>query len=148
MTTFQRSAVAAAAVMALVVAVLAVVSSPGTRPGHLARPPSHQPVSGHTIVLDNRSEGSSITAATGSRVVVELTGKGALRWSPVVASPGAGVLVRRLGLQSTDGSSTATFVAARAGRATLTSTGAPICTPGMACPQFLELWRVSVVVAF
>lgn len=147
MTTFRRSAVVVAAVVTLVVAVSAVVSSPGTRPVSVARPPVPRPAPGRTIVLDNRSGGSSITTTTGSRVLVDLTGRGAMRWSAIVASLPAGVLVRQSGSQSSDGSSNAVFVATRAGRATLTSTGAPICAPGVACPQYLELWRVSVVVA-
>ena len=70
-----------------------------------------------------------------------------MRWSAIAVSLAVGVLVRQSGSQSSDGSSNAVFVATRAGRATLTSTGAPICAPGVACPQYLELWRVSVVVA-
>jgi hypothetical protein len=147
MTTFRTWAVAVAAVVTVVVAVSAVVTSPGTRPVSVARPPGPQPAPGRTIVLDNRSGGSSVTTSTRSRVVVELTGRGAMRWSSIAASPAAGALVRQSGSQSSDGSSKAVFAATRAGRATLTSTGAPICSPGVACPQYLELWRVSVVVA-
>lgn len=142
MTTIQRAAVGIAAVVALSVAVWAFVSAPATRAVSVAR----APVQGRTVVLDKGSDGSSVTVVRGSRLRVELKAGGAMRWSAIVASPTVGPLARRSDSQSPDGSSRAVFTAIAAGRATLTSTGAPICAPDMACPQYLVLWRVSVVV--
>ena len=131
-----------AAVVAFSVAVWALVSTPATR----AVPGAHALNKGRAVVLDNGSDGSSVTVARGSRLRVELKAGGGMRWSAIVASPTVGPLVQRSGSRSPDGSSSAVFVAVGTGRATLTSTGAPICAPGMACPQYLVLWRVSVVV--
>ena len=44
------------------------------------------------------------------------------------------------------GGLTATVTALAPGRATLTASGAPICSPGQACPQFILLWTLGVVV--
>ena len=40
-----------------------------------------------------------------------------------------------------------TFEAITAGHTALQATGAPHCTAGQACPQFLLLWQVQIVVA-
>jgi hypothetical protein len=40
----------------------------------------------------------------------------------------------------------ASYKAVGVGRTTLQATGAPICAPGKACPQFLLLWRVAIIV--
>ncbi len=144
MTTMRRAAVAMAAVTALSVAVWAVVDGPATT---ATRPPvTPSPVRGRVVVLDNGSEGSSIMSRLGSLVRVELTGRDAMHWSTILASPPVGVLLRRSASQSSNGSSRAVFTAIGDGRATLTSTGAPVCAPDSACPQYLVLWRVSVVV--
>lgn len=142
MTTIQRVAVGMAAAVALSVAVWAVVSAPATR----AAPAVRAPAEGRTVVLDNGSEGSSVSVVVGARLRVNLTGRSGMRWSAIVGSPTGGPLVHRSGSQSSDGSSSAVFTAVRTGRMTLTSTGAPICAPGAACPQYRVLWRVSVVV--
>jgi hypothetical protein len=39
-----------------------------------------------------------------------------------------------------------TFEPVTAGHTALQATGAPRCSPGQACPQFLLLWRVQVIV--
>jgi len=39
-----------------------------------------------------------------------------------------------------------TFRPVKVGRTALQATGAPRCTPGQACPQFLLLWRVQIIV--
>jgi hypothetical protein len=39
-----------------------------------------------------------------------------------------------------------TYKAIAVGHTTLQATGAPKCTAGQACPQFLLLWRIQIVV--
>lgn len=41
---------------------------------------------------------------------------------------------------------TASYVATKAGRTSLRASGAPKCAPGEACPQFILLWQVRIVV--
>jgi hypothetical protein len=45
------------------------------------------------------------------------------------------------------GTLTASYVATKAGRAELRASGAPTCAPGQACPQFILLWQVRIVIA-
>jgi hypothetical protein len=103
--------------------------------------PSARPV----VVLDNASNGTTVTVAKGEQVVVDLTG--GLRWSEASVEQGAtSVLLKRSGEVSSNGSSVTTFVAAGSGSATLAATGRPNCRPGAACPQFVALWQANVVV--
>jgi hypothetical protein len=142
MTTIQRSVVALAASVALSVTIWAVTSGPATEVARTTGPPPAT----HSVVLDNQSDGSSKVVARGARLTVDLVGRDAMRWSTIVVSPPGNVLIRQSSSQAPNGSSTAVFLASAQGRATLTSTGRPVCTAGLACPQYILLWRVSVVV--
>jgi hypothetical protein len=44
------------------------------------------------------------------------------------------------------GSVSASYTAVKRGQTELSATGTPKCSPGEACPQFILLWRVQVVV--
>ncbi len=122
----------------------------------LAAPPALAPalasaatVPAHTIVLTNASNGSSVVALRGDRVVVELTG-GPLRWSEAGVAPSpSGIppaLVRVSGSVSSTGSSRTVFRVVGYGAASLEAVGAPICAPVPICPTFVVLWRAQVLV--
>ena len=103
--------------------------------------PTARPV----VVLNNASNGTTVTVAKGEQVVVDLAG--GLRWSQATVEQGASsVLLKRSGEVSSNGSSVTTLVAAGSGTATLGATGRPSCRPGAACPPFVALWQASVVV--
>jgi hypothetical protein len=107
------------------------------------------PVPAKTVILTNSSNGSTVLASIGDLIVVELSG-GPLRWSEAQAEPTTSatppVLVRVSGSTSANGSSTTTFRVANHGTARIDATGTPICSPTQACPQFVLLWQVTVVV--
>ncbi len=145
MRTIRRSAVAlglaaALSLVATVIAGAATIASPHSATARAA--------SGSTVVLTNSSNGSSVLALKGETVVVQLTG-GPLRWSQAQALGAGGaaaVLVRVSGSVSPDGSSTTTFRVANYGMAQLRATGAPKCRSGAPCPDYVVLWRASVIV--
>ena len=81
----------------------------------------------------------------GELVIVHLAGSGTMRWSAIERSQSGRILVRRSGSLSPDGTSAADFEVVHAGLAMLSASGRPICTHDAACPQFIVLWRVSVI---
>lgn len=102
-----------------------------------------------TVVLTNSSDGSTVIAHRGDRVVVRLTGV-PLRWSGATAVPGTNttepVLVKKSGSTSANGSSTTTFRVINYGAEGINAVGAPICSAAMACPAYVLLWHATVSV--
>ena len=80
----------------------------------------------------------------GESVVVGLGGSG-LRWSDL-HQVGPHLLRQRGSSVVRQGALTASYVATTAGRTSLQASGAPKCTTGEACPQFIVLWQVRVMV--
>ncbi len=113
--------------------------------GCAATPTVTRPVSTKLVTLTNSSNGSSVVASKGELVVVQLS-EGPLQWSEAQAVQSTPVLVRVSGSTSTTGSSMTTFRVANHGRVELKATGRPICGSGGACPQYVLLWHVTVVV--
>ena len=142
MPTLRHRAVATGVALALSLAAFGTVSAASAAPK--AKPTS----ASATILLTNSSNGSTVLATKGDLVVVQLTG-GPLRWSEAQAVESSPVLVRLSGGTSPDGSSTTTFEVESDGTATVEATGTPICSPptataGVACPQYILLWRATV----
>ena len=98
-----------------------------------------------TVILTNSSNGSSVVALKGERIVVKLSG-GLLRWSEAEAIQSRPVLVRVSGSISTTGSSTTVFRVVNYGTARLDALGRPVCSKATGCPQYVVLWQATVVV--
>jgi hypothetical protein len=80
----------------------------------------------------------------GQTVTVGLGGS-SLRWSRL-RQVGPHLLHQRGSTVVRAGALSASYVATTAGRTELRAGGAPKCAPGDACPQFIVLWQVQVVV--
>jgi len=99
----------------------------------------------HVVCIGRADGGHSVHVVQGQTVTVGLAGSG-LRWSdlhqvgPHLLHPHGATVVR-------SGTLTASFVATTAGRTGLRASGAPTCAPGEACPQFILLWQVRIVIA-
>jgi hypothetical protein len=86
-----------------------------------------------------------VRVAQGQTVTVGLGGAN-LRWSGL-RQVGPHLLHQRGATVLRGGALTASYVATTAGRTELRAGGAPKCAPGQACPQFILLWQVQVVIA-
>jgi hypothetical protein len=132
--------------LAVVVAGLSAVSVLAAA-GATGAPPATATTGASTVVLTNSSNGSTVIAHKGDRVVVQLTGV-PLRWSEATAVPGTSattpVLVKKSGSTSANGSSTTTFRVVNYGDEGINAVGAPICSPATACPTFELLWHATV----
>jgi hypothetical protein len=126
---------------------VSVFATAGAKTSH--HPPPATTGAPTTVVLTNSSNGSTVTAHKGDRVVVRLTGV-PLRWSEATAVLGANatepVLVKKSGSTSANGSSTTTFRVANYGDEGINAVGAPICSAAMACPAYELLWHATVSV--
>jgi len=134
-----RVAAAAAAAAVLLVALWFFGPPPAA-----ASAPSSCPGRGQAVCVDRADGGRTVHLRVGQRVQVVLSGA-TLQWSgPRLVGPH----LLRLRGRATDGAGTlrASYVAVGAGRTTLEASGAPKCSPGKACPQFILLWQVRVVV--
>ncbi len=109
-----------------------------------ASPVGDCPPHGRVVCVDRADGGHSVHVRVGQTLMVVLNGS-TLRWSGLrQVGP---VLLRSKGAVSHRGGGlTASYTAAKAGRTALRAGGAPKCSPGKACPQFLLLWQVRVVV--
>jgi hypothetical protein len=107
-------------------------SVPGCHPGS------------HVVCIGRADGGHSVHVVVGQTVTVGLAGSG-LRWSdlhqvgPHLLHPRRAAVVR-------GGTLTASYEATAAGRTELRASGAPTCAPGQACPQFILLWQVRVII--
>lgn len=114
-------------------------------PAFLGSPPPASPGTSSSTpqVIGQGDSNKTITLPVGSAARLQLPDSG-LHWSdPSVAGSAVSV---------TPASTTAPDVqqwdirAVSPGQATLHSTGTPVCAPGMACPMFLAVWALTVVV--
>jgi hypothetical protein len=130
----------------LVAAIFAMVTlgSVGTLQAE-ASGPSACPPGGRTVCLDRADSGHTVHVRVRQEVQVMLAGT-ALDWNGLRQV--APRLLRLRGRATIDGTGSliASYLAVRAGRTALQASGAPRCSPGKACPQFMLLWRVRVVV--
>ena len=102
------------------------------------------PPHGAVVCVDRADGGHTVHVRVGHVLKVVLGGT-AMRWSGLHEVGPA--LLRRSGkIASSNGGIMASYTAVKAGRTTLTAGGAPKCAPGKACPQFVLLWQVRVVV--
>jgi hypothetical protein len=128
------------------VAVLMIVGlmSVGTVPSSAAVA-SGCPAHGRVACVDRSDGGHVLHLGVGRALRVVLAGP-SLRWSglrqsaPEVLRP-SGPMVHH------NGGITASYVAVKAGHGMLRAGGAPRCERGRACPQFVLLWQVRVVVS-
>jgi hypothetical protein len=108
-------------------------SDPGCKPNH------------HLVCATLIDNGRSVHVRDGQTLRVVLSEAG-LTWSALEETGPR--LLRPIGAVAQNaGSLTASYKAVRVGRTGLQATGAPKCQAGQACPQFLLLWRLQVVVS-
>jgi len=98
----------------------------------------------HVVCLGRGDGGHSVHVALGQTVTVGLGGS-ALRWSGL-HEVGPHLLHQRGATVVRQGALTASYLATTVGRTGLRARGAPTCARGKACPQFIVLWQVRVVV--
>ena len=99
----------------------------------------------HVVCIGRTDGGHSVHVVVGQTVTVGLAGSG-LRWSDL-RQVGPHLLRQHGETAERGGTLTASYVAKAAGRTELRASGAPNCAPGEACPQFILLWQVRVVIA-
>jgi hypothetical protein len=99
----------------------------------------------HVVCIGRTDGGHSVHVVVGQTVTVGLAGSG-LRWSDL-RQVGPHLLHPRRAAVERDGTLMASYVATAAGRTGLRASGAPNCAPGQACPQFILLWQVRIVIA-
>jgi hypothetical protein len=98
----------------------------------------------HLVCVARAEGGRSVAVKLGQTVRVDLSGSG-LRWSGL-REVGPHVLRQEARAVFHAGTLTASYEATKAGRTALRASGAPKCATGEACPQFILLWQVRVVV--
>jgi hypothetical protein len=96
------------------------------------------------VCVDRADGGHSVHVRVGRTLTVVLNGS-TLRWSGL-EEVGPMLLRPRGAVHHGGGGLSASYSAVKAGRTTLRATGAPKCSPGRPCPQFMLLWQVRVVV--
>jgi hypothetical protein len=99
----------------------------------------------HVVCIGRGDGGHTVHVELGQTVTVGLGGS-ALRWSGL-HELGPHLLSQRGTTVARKGGLTASFLAAKVGRTGLQASGAPTCARGKACPQFIVLWQVRIVVA-
>ena len=113
---------------------------------------SPRPSATSAVLSCGVTAGNGVTVTGGAPCVAtmsvgdsfQLSLRTGLRWSdPHASSPVVTVANVERGA---NGGLTATVTAIAAGTATLSASGSPICTPGTACPQFILLWTLNLVV--
>ena len=111
----------------------AVPAVPGCHPGR------------HVVCIGRSDGGHSVHVEVGQTVTVGLNGS-SLRWSGL-HQVGPHLLRQHGTTMESRGALTASYVATKAGRTALQASGAPKCATGQACPQFIVLWQVRLVIA-
>jgi hypothetical protein len=96
------------------------------------------------VCVDRADGGRAVPVRIGQTVRVALSGS-TLRWGGL-RQVGPALLHRNGGVRQRAGGLTASYTAVKAGRTTLRASGAPKCSPGKACPQFILVWQVHLVV--
>jgi hypothetical protein len=102
------------------------------------------PPHGRVVCVDRADGGHRVHVRVGRTLMVALNGS-ALRWSGL-EQVGPMLLRPRGPVRHGGGGLSASYTAVKAGRTMLRATGAPHCSPGKPCPQFILLWQVQVVV--
>jgi hypothetical protein len=97
------------------------------------------------VCIDRTDDSRTVPVRVGQTVTVALSGA-TLRWSGLHQVGPA--LLRRQGAvrQAGAGGLAASYAAVKAGRTTLQAGGKPMCAPGKACPQYILVWQVRLVV--
>jgi len=99
----------------------------------------------HVVCIGRAEGGHRVHVVVGQTVTVVLGGSG-LRWSGL-RQVGPDLLRQRGTTVARGGTLRASYVAKGAGLTGLRASGAPQCARGQACPQFIVLWQVRVVIA-
>jgi hypothetical protein len=99
----------------------------------------------HVVCIGRTDGGHSVHVVQGQTVTVGLAGSG-LRWSDL-DQVGPHLLHPHGATKERGGTLTASYVATKAGQTALRASGAPNCPAGQACPQFILLWQVRIVIA-
>lgn len=132
--------------LGLVTGLAMIVAGPVLAGPASARPATKTPPT--TIVLTNASNGTTVVAAKGDLILVELSGGGTLRWTEASVVPPSStakaVLVKVSGKTEPNGNSETVFRVKNYGSAELEATGSPICST--VCPPYLVLWQAGVSV--
>jgi hypothetical protein len=102
------------------------------------------PPASRGVCVDRADGGRTVSVRVGQTVRVALGGS-MLHWS-ALQQLGPKLLRRRGAVRHPAGGLAATYAAVRAGRTTLRASGAPTCAPGRACPQFILVWQVHLLV--
>jgi hypothetical protein len=99
------------------------------------------PPHGRAVCVDRADSGRRVHVKTGQTVTVALSGT-TLKWSGLrQVGP---TLLRFKSAVVHDGGLTASYAAVKAGATVLRASGAPKCSHGKACPQFIVVWQVRV----
>lgn len=95
-------------------------------------------------VIQQSDSGRTLTLALGTSAQLRLPET--MHWAtPEVA--GSAVTVTPVTFVRDPGYLAWTVQAVAAGEATITTSGSPICPPGMACPMYVLLFRVTIQVS-
>lgn len=133
----------ATALLALVLVVFEFSSSALAATSTSRAIPSCKSATG-LVCLTNQAGGRVSTVRRGTHVEVTLRGA-QLDWSS--ARQLAPTILHLIGSPiRVAGESRTTFLAVRDGRTVLQATAAAKCAPGTVCPQFVLLWRATIVV--
>jgi hypothetical protein len=98
----------------------------------------------HVICVGRADGGHKVAVKVGQTLTVDLGGPG-FRWSGL-QQVGPRLLRREGNAASRQGGITASYVAKAVGQTELSASEAPACSTGQACPQFILLWQVRVMV--
>ncbi len=132
----------------VVLAILSALTVMGVGAPYVAAAPSPTvvacPTHGQVACVDRSDGGRTVHVRLGHVLKVALGGT-TLRWSGL-HQVGPSLLRRSGRIVSRDGGIMASYTAVKTGHTTLQAGGAPKSAPGRACPQFVLLWQVRVVV--
>jgi hypothetical protein len=115
-------------------------AAPASTPGATIGCPPHD----RGICVDRADGGRTVPVRVGQAVTVALSGA-TLRWSGL-RQVGPALLHRNGAVRRRAGGLAASYTAVQAGRTTLRASGAPKCAPTKACPQFIVVWQVHLIV--
>jgi hypothetical protein len=138
--TRSRAVIAATT---LLLAALFVAGGSGA--GAASGPSGGCPAHGYVACVDRADGGHRVHLRVGQTLAVALGGA-TLRWSGLHQT-GSDLLRAKGPVVHHDGGIAVSYGAVKSGHMVLQASGAPICSPGKACPQFILLWQVRVVVS-
>jgi hypothetical protein len=132
------------ALLVAVVLVAAVCIGAGWAGTPAASATGSCPTHGRVVCVDRSDGGHSVQVRVGQIVKVELEGT-TLRWSGL-RQVGPRLLRAEGPVDQRAEGISASYAAVKAGRTTLRASAAPKCSRGRACPQFILLWQVRMVI--